>query len=253
MKRILVIVPDGCDEMEVAPYVEMPGWTKVVEGVERVDVTVAGWDDEICMFHGLRVVPDIKVGEAKAEDYDAVFLPGGWHGTRYFEQAHGPLMKGLLRRMHESGKIVATACNGIVAAGEAGLLKGLECTSFSGECCEYCRDIENRIRGYGAKFEHRAIVEDRKILSNIGPAVADEDALRLLEMLIGRDDVTKIVDMMMYPTVRPGDLRWTAPVAASKAAGHGGAAKRPLPVACAVKRRPRGGRVAGNIERRKRP
>jgi 4-methyl-5(b-hydroxyethyl)-thiazole monophosphate biosynthesis len=211
LKKILVVVPDGCDEMEVAPFIEMPGWTKVVEGVERVDVVVAGWDDPICMFHGLKVVPDIKVSDVNTDEYDAVFLPGGWNGTRYFEQVNGEQMRSIFRRMHDAGKIIATACNGIIAVGEAGLLPGRKVTSFTGDCCEFCRGIKDRLRRYGADFQEKAIVRDGRILSNIGPAVADEDALRLMELLIGKEAVSRIAEMMMYRTVRPEELRWTFP------------------------------------------
>jgi len=206
-----VIVPDGCDEMEVAPFIEMPGWTKVVEDIERVEVTVAGWDDTIYMFHGLKVVPDVKVAEVDPAVYDAVFLPGGWNGTRYFEQIRTGELKSLLRRMHDGGKVIATACNGILAAGESGLLDGKRVTSFTGDCCELCRGIKDRLRRYGADFQERAIVRDGRILSNIGPAVADEDALRLMELLIGKEAAGKIAGAMMYRTVQPGELRWTFP------------------------------------------
>jgi hypothetical protein len=68
------------------------------------------------------------------------------------------------------------------------------------------------LESYGAKFQEKSIVIDGNIISNIGPAVGDEDALGLLEILIGKEDVDKITDMMMYYTVEPKELKWTFPV-----------------------------------------
>ena len=208
----LVIVPDGSDEMEVAPIVEIPGWTKVVEGTERVDVKVAGWDNPIYMFHGLKIVPYIMIDEVNVDEYDAICLPGGWHGTQYFDQIRTDALKNILREADKKGKIIATMCNGVLALGEAGLLGGKKCTSFTGECCELCRSIKPKLESYGAKFQEKSIVIDGKLISNIGPAVADEVAMVMLEKLIGAESVKKIVDMMMYNRVYPKELKWTGPV-----------------------------------------
>lgn len=216
MKKILVIVPEGSDEMEVAPLIEIPGWTKVVEGVERVNVKVAGWDDKVYLFHGLTIVPDMKIHDVDVDEYDAICIPGGWHGTRYFEQIQGDLLQHILTEAHTKGKIVATMCNGVLALGESGLLKGRSVTSFTGECCETCRMTEKSLEKYGAKVQEKAIVKDGNIISNIGPAVGDEDALQLLELLIGKEAVKKIADMMMYTTVKPDELKYTFPTAERK-------------------------------------
>jgi len=209
MKKILILVPDGSDEMEVTPFVEIPGWTKVVEDIERVDVKVAGWNDKIYMFHGMVICPDLKVDEVNIDDYDALCIPGGWYGTRYFEQVHTEIIQDMIRKAYEDDKIIATMCNGILAVGKAGLLQGKRVTSFTGECCELCRNIKERIEAEGAVFIEETMVEDGNIISNIGPAMGDEDAFHLMERLIGKEAVEKIVDAMMYNRVGKGDLKWT--------------------------------------------
>lgn len=58
----------------------------------------------------------------------------------------------------------------------------------------------------------KAIVVDHNIISNIGPAVADEVALTMVEMLIGEEQTKAIANMIMYNQVEPGELKWTKPV-----------------------------------------
>lgn len=212
MKNILVVIPDGADDMEVVPFVEIPSWTKIVEGIERIDVKIAGFEDPVQMFHGLKVIPDMLVKDVKIDDFDAVFIPGGWGGTRYFEQVHSKEFLAFVRKAHEKGKTIATACNGILTPGEAGILKGKKAVAYTGGVCEYCVEISTRINDYGAKFTPKALVNDGNIYSSIGPSVGDEDAFHLVERLIGKKAAKSIATAMMYDTVKKSDLKYTYPV-----------------------------------------
>jgi 4-methyl-5(b-hydroxyethyl)-thiazole monophosphate biosynthesis len=211
MKKVLIVVPDGSEEMEVSPFIEMPGWTKVVPDIERVDTVVAGWDDVIQMFHGMKIVPDIKMDEVDPDEFDAICIPGGWPGTKYFDQINSELSINMIKKMHADGKLIATMCFGVLAVGEAGLLKGVKATSFAGECCEMCKQVKEKVISYGADFQEKAMVFDNNILSDIGPAVGDEVALKMMELLIGEEATLKIVDMMMYNRVDPKELKYTYP------------------------------------------
>lgn len=211
MKNILVVIPDGADDMEVVPFVEIPSWTKIVEGIERIDVKIAAFDNPAQMFHGLKVVPDMMVKDVNVDDYDAIFVPGGWGGTKYFEQVHSKEFLALIKKANEKGKAIATACNGILTPGEAGILKGKKAVAYTGGVCEYCVEISKRINDYGAKFTPKALVNDGNIFSSIGPSVGDEDAFHLVEHLIGKKSANLIATTMMYDTVKKSDLKYTYP------------------------------------------
>lgn len=213
MKKVLLVVPDGSEDMEVAAFVEIPGWTKVVN-VEQVEVTVAGWGDKIKMYHGLTIIPDIKINEVNIDEYDALAIPGGWPGTRYNEQCYGELMLDIVKKTYSQNKLIATMCFGIIALGEAGHLKGVKATSFTSDdgSCETCKKVKAKVISYGTDFQEKAIVVDRNVIFNIGPAVADEVALKMVELLIGEEATQSIVDMIMYAEVEPQELKWTGPV-----------------------------------------
>lgn len=210
-KNVVVVVPDGADDMEVVPFIEIPSWTKIVEDVERIDVRIAAWDNPAFMFHGLKIVPDMTISEINADELDALCIPGGWGGTKYFEQVHSKEFLKIVKDAYDKGKYIATACNGILAPGEAGLLKGKKATAYTGDVCEYCVEICGRVEGYGAKFTEEALVEDGRIFSSIGPSVADEDAFGLVEKLIGAKAAQAIAHAMMYDAVKPSNLRFTFP------------------------------------------
>jgi 4-methyl-5(b-hydroxyethyl)-thiazole monophosphate biosynthesis len=212
-KKILVVVPDGADDMEVVPFIEIPSWTKIIEDLERVDVKIAAWDNPAHMYHGMTIIPDMMIDDVKIDEYDAICIPGGWGGTKYFEQVHSKKFLEMVKQAHKKGKYIATACNGILTPGEAGVLKGKKATAYTSDVCEYCVEISERIEGYGAKFTEQALVESGGIFSSIGPSVGDEDAFNLIEKLIGEEAARKIADTMMYNAVKPKELKYTFPTA----------------------------------------
>lgn len=211
MKKVLILVPDGCEEMEVIPLIEVTGWTKVVPDVQRVEAHVAGWSDKIRMGHGTTIVPDIKVDKVRIDEYDAICVPGGWPGTKYDELVNSEISRNLIKKMHDADKIIVTQCFGIFEVGKVGLLKGVQATTYVGDDIDRSRIAREELTGYGAVFVEKAVVVGRRIISSIGPVVADEVALRMLEMLIGAEDTKKVADMMLYGRVTPGDLKWTFP------------------------------------------
>lgn len=211
-KKVLLLVPDGSEDMEVAAFIEIPHWTRVVQ-TQPIDVTVAGWEDVIKCYHGLKLVPDVNVNDVNVNDYDAIAIPGGWPGTKFNEQSCSPLILEMVRKMYNQGKVIATMCFGIFPLGEAGLLKGLKATSFtsSDTTCSTCQQVKAKILAYGTDFQESAIVIDHNVISDIGPAVADEVALRMTELLIGEEATRQIANFIMYNQVKRDELKWTGP------------------------------------------
>ena len=131
-KKVLLAVPDGSEDMEVAAFTGIPGWTKVLK-TTPIEVTIAGWDDQVNCFHGLKLAPDVKLDQVNIDDYDCLAIPGGWPGTKFDEQTSGDLFKKMVKRAFKRNKLIATMCFGIFPLGEAGLLKGIKATSFTSD------------------------------------------------------------------------------------------------------------------------
>ena len=211
-KKVLLAVPDGAEDMEVAAFTEIPGWTKVLKTIP-IEVTIAGWDDQVNCFHGLKLSPDVKLDHVNIDDYDCLAIPGGWPGTKFDEQTGGEMFKKMLKRAFQRNKLIATMCFGILPLGEAGLLKGIKATCFTTDdpVCPTCQRVKNKVIAYGADFKKKAIVVDHNVISSIGPAVADEVAFKMVEMLIGEEQTRAIANMIMYNQVDPEDLKYTLP------------------------------------------
>jgi 4-methyl-5(b-hydroxyethyl)-thiazole monophosphate biosynthesis len=211
MKNVVIVATDGMEDMEIAPLIEIPGWTKVVEGVEQINVKIAGWDSPVKMMHGTKIVPDLKMDEVKADDFDALVIPGGWPGTKFFDLTYSDKFKALLVDANKKNKLLVTLCFGILPVGNAGLLKGKKSAIFTSNTPFMCQEFKNKLVGMGAVYTDAAIHHEGNIISNIGPAVADEVAFQMVERLIGAPATAKIQDMMMWKNVAPKDLKWTGP------------------------------------------
>lgn len=190
--RLLAVVGQGFEELELVVYTDLAGWTRVLDGVPGVEVCVGGFHDVIRSRHGLRIVRDVSLNDAAAQEWDGLIIPGGWPDAGYEEIYREPVPS-LIRRTHERGGTIATSCTGIFAVGEAGLLNGRRATTYvSPGGCALCTDNHKRLASYGAIVCDEPVVADGRILSDAGPSVGVRGALELFRVLIGEGAVSRI-------------------------------------------------------------
>ena len=190
--RLLAIVGQGFEELELAVYTDLAGWTRVLDGMPGVEVCIGGFHDVIRSQHGVRILRDVTLNDAAAQEWDGLIIPGGWPDAGYDEIYREPVPS-LIRRTHERGGIIATSCTGIFAVGEAGLLKGRRATTYvSPGGCALCTDNHKRLASYGAIVVDEPLVADDRILSDVGPSVGVRGALELFRGLIGEGAVSRI-------------------------------------------------------------
>jgi protease I len=156
-KRILIIATNGFEQAEL----EVPRDMLRKEGAE---VNVASLDGaEIRGWKGkdwCRTAPvDLKIADAKMDDYDALVIPGGVMNPdklRVDEDAMA-LVKAFLK----SGKVVAAVCHGPWLLVQADALRGREATSYK----SIRKDLENA----GANWVDREVVVDDGIITSRNP------------------------------------------------------------------------------------
>ena len=190
--HLLAIVGQGFEELELAVYTGLAGWTRVLDGVPGVEVCIAGFHDIIHSQHGLRIVRDMSLEDAASREWDGLIIPGGSPSSGY-EEIYGRPVPSLIRHTHERGGMIATSCTGIFAVGEAGLLRGRRATTYvSPGGCAHCTENDKRLAAYGAIVCDEPFVADGSILSDVGPSVSLLGALELFRALIGEGAVSRI-------------------------------------------------------------
>ena len=169
MKKVLVFLADGSEEIEALTPVDM---------LRRAgaEVTFAGVTGKECKCsHGVTVVTDALASECAGEEYDMVVLPGGMPGT--LNLGASEYVKKAVMKAYESGRFVAAICAAPSVLGEMGLLKGKRATCYPG--------FESKLIGAEAVCEKA--VRDGNIITSCGAGAAMEFALMLVSALYGEE------------------------------------------------------------------
>jgi protease I len=155
MAKVLMIAADGFEEAELfepKKALEEAGAEVTLASITRDAIQGMVQDSQ----KGKTITPDLLVGEVRAEDYDALVLPGGVGNPdklRMDEQAVG-----LARSFMEADKPVASICHGPWLLVEANVLKGRRLTSWP----SLKTDIEN---AGGTRLDQEVVVDGNLITS----------------------------------------------------------------------------------------
>ena len=149
------------------------------DGVERVEldqprsaVIDAGAEVELLSIHEGEIAArdhdledagtfsvDGLVSEARVGDYDALLLPGGTVNPDQLRM-NGDAV-GFVREFFESGKPIGTICHGPWTLVEAGVVAGLQITSWP--------SVRTDLRNAGANVLDQEVVVDDGLVSSRGP------------------------------------------------------------------------------------
>jgi len=193
MKKVLLFLAQGFEELEAAAFIDVFGWTRVTPGVEPVEVVVAGLHRKVTAAHSLVVKPQHLLEELDLEEFDAFVLPGGFH-DRGFTEAYSREVLEAMRAIYNSGGVIASVCVGAKPVAKAGLLRGREATTYPFDGGVHTRYLEE----HGADVVDAALAVSGRIITSYGPATAVEVAFRLLEMLSGKGDVERVREAMGF-------------------------------------------------------
>ena len=101
---------------------------------------------------------EISIKDAKASDFDAVIIPGGYAPDilRRF-----PEVNKFVKEMDAKGKIIGCICHGGWVMISAGILKGRTVTGFSA--------IKDDLVNAGANFLDKEVVVDKNLVTSRNP------------------------------------------------------------------------------------
>ena len=179
MKKVLVLLADGFEEVEAL---------SVVDVLRRgnVDCKVCSIEDEYVRgTHDIIIKSDCNIKDIDKEDYDGVVLPGGLPGA---ENLKADCVKELITKMNEKKKIVAAICAAPETLEYFNILEGKKCTSYPG----FIQDKEKV--NY---VEDEVVVVDENIITSRGPATALAFALSILGELGCINEVEDIKEGML--------------------------------------------------------
>ena len=150
--RVLIVSADGFEDTEL-----LVPWYRLREAGVDVDIassragTIAG-------KHGYEVSANIGIGDAQADDYDLLLLPGGKAPAKLREDLR---LLDIARAFFAADKPVAAICHGPQILVSAGLLNGRKATCY--------RTVASELQGAGADYQDAEVVVDGNLITSRQP------------------------------------------------------------------------------------
>jgi protease I len=156
-KRVAALVAKGFEEIElIDPKGALEAAGASVDVVSPEQGRVRGWNHT---EWGQEVDVDRPLDQARANDYDALLLPGGVMNPDRLRM--NPKAVAFVKEFATSGKPIAVICHGPWTLIEAGVVRGVRLTSYP--------SIKTDLINAGANWVDQDVVTDNGIVSSRKP------------------------------------------------------------------------------------
>jgi len=173
-KQVALFLIDGFEETEAICTVDIMRRA----GIEVTTVSL-GTSRSLTGRSRIIVEADAMFGDISGKTFDMLVIPGG---TRAYAE-HEELLK-LIMAQHENGGKLAAICAAPCVLGKLGLLKGKRAIIYPG-----MEDLLN-----GATISPKIVETDGNITTSKGPGTTVYFALRIVEILMGREIADSVAE-----------------------------------------------------------
>lgn len=181
MTKAYVFLIDGFEEIEAIATID------ILRRAEVETVTVS-LDPERSVQggHGIVVEADKMFDDADFRAADMLILPGGNVGSKKMLE-HDALHE-TLKEAAASGTYVAAICAATMTLGKTGLVSGKKATCYPG--------VEKELTGADIVTDENVVI-DGNIITSRGPATTIPFALKLAELLKGKEKADAVAKGML--------------------------------------------------------
>jgi protease I len=151
-KRIALFVADIYEDLEFW----YPHYRMIEEGAEVV--VIGPTTDKVRGKNGLPATPDKAIHEVKADNFDALIIPGGYSPDH---MRRNEKMLEFVKAMHKQDKVIAAICHAGWMLASAGIVEGKKVTSFF--------SIRDDMVNAGADWVDQEVVQTDKIITSRTP------------------------------------------------------------------------------------
>lgn len=156
-KKVAFVVTDGFEQVELTgpkDALEREGAT--CEIISPKEGKVKGWQHT---KWGDELSVDVPMAQAKADDYDALVLPGGVMNPDKLRVI--PEVLAFVKRFFADGKPVGAICHGPWTLIDAGVIEGRKLTSWP--------TLKTDLVNAGAEWEDREVIVDDGLVTSRKP------------------------------------------------------------------------------------
>ena len=194
MKKVLLLLANGFEAFEASVFADVIGWNKL-EGDLNTELLTTGLHEEIKSTVGFAVKRELRISEINVDEFDALAIPGGFKEKGYYDDAFHEDFLNLIKKFHESNKIIASICVGALPIAKSGILKDKNATTYGlGQSTR-----QKQLSDFGVNvIPDQSMVVDGNIITGYNPSASFEVAFYLLELLTSKDNCSKIKALMGF-------------------------------------------------------
>ena len=169
-KRIAILVEEGFEDSELTE----PLRSMKAEGARVIIVGPDSGKPYQSKSGKRTITAEMTADRAKAENFDAVIIPGGYAPNRM--RLHQPMIN-LARKAHDLGRVVAAICHGPQLLISADIVRGRRLTSWP--------SIAIDLKNAGADWVDEPVVQDGNIITSRKPSDLPKFNKTIIEALRG--------------------------------------------------------------------
>lgn len=177
-KHIAVLMTDGVEQIEYTSpreFLEQHGAQVTLVSPKKTGEDIQGFNH---MTPGDKFKVEKNVGEAKADDYDALVMPGGVANPDMLRLS--PEAIDFIRAFADADKPIAAICHGPWTLIDAGVAKSKHMTSWP--------SLQTDLRNAGAEWTDEEVVVDGRLITSRKPDDLPKFNDALLKELAAEDD-----------------------------------------------------------------
>lgn len=170
--KILELLADGNETIELLTVVDYLRRADI-----KIDMVSTTGSKDLVTSHGVRYQADYLLEEINPEDYDGVYIPGGTKGAETLRDDDRVIE--IVKKFEAANKLIAAICAGPLVLDKAGVLADKKATSFP--------TIKQELKNVGEYMDDEIVVTDGNVTTGRGAAVTNYLALRLIELIKGKE------------------------------------------------------------------
>ncbi len=185
--RILIVATDGFEEWELfgpRETLQKRGAEVVLASLRAEPIQATVHDDP-----GKTIRPDLIIDQARADDFDALILPGGVRNPDAL-RVHGNVID-LIRDFDRQGKPIGAICHAPWLLIEADLVRGKRVTGWP--------SIRTDLRNAGGDLINEAAVTDGNIVTARKPDDVEPFTAALIDLIENAPEVSEILHPSELP------------------------------------------------------
>lgn len=182
MKKVLVPIANGSEEMEAVIIIDMLRRASI-------EVVVAGEGDVVVCSRGIRIAPDVRIDDITEDDtFDAIVLPGGSQGVANFASNHS--LELILAKHVASKRLVGALCAAPTVLHEFGLIPARAVITSH-------PSVADELTAYTYTLDR--VATDGMLITSRGAGTAFEFSLALIRTLSNSNTAMHIAtDIVLY-------------------------------------------------------